>query len=213
MAEMAEMAQAFREALLAMDRHSAESLLREASARDGLLRSVEALVVVALESIGRDWEAGDLALSQVYMSGRLCESLTDSAGIPAPPLRPNAPRIGLGAFEDHHMLGKRLVGLALRAAGYPVVDYGRLDTDSVLRQVVSDKIEILCLSVLMLHSALHLRDLREALERAKVNVRLVVGGAPFRLDESLCERVGADAFGRSAADAVTIISAMTGGAR
>ena len=39
---------------------------------------MEKLVVPALERIGAGWEQGRVALSQVYMSGRICEELVDT---------------------------------------------------------------------------------------------------------------------------------------
>ena len=59
-------------------------------------------------------------------------------------------------------------------------------------------------SVLMLNSALRLRELREALGEGPERPRLVVGGAPFRFNPRLWQEVGADAVGQTGVDAVAI---------
>ncbi|MDZ7777050.1 MAG: hypothetical protein U5L09_16260 [Bacteroidales bacterium] len=53
--------------------------------------------------------------------------------------------------------------------------------------VHKEKIKILLLSVLMLPSALHVKDLKQKLNGT--GVKIVVGGAPFRFDENLWKEV------------------------
>lgn len=65
----------------------------------------------------------------------------------------------------------------------------------------------------MLPSALHVRDLVMRLKSARLDVKVVVGGAPFLFDPELWREVGADAMGRSASDAAGIIGKFTGGAQ
>ena len=70
---------------------------------------VEDIVVSALQSIGTDWEQGKLSLSQVYMSGRLCEELIDRILPSGAPEQTDQPRMAIAVLEDHHVLGKRMV--------------------------------------------------------------------------------------------------------
>ncbi|WP_373507819.1 B12-binding domain-containing protein [Thiocapsa sp.] len=55
-----------------MDRVAAKRALGGPTAADARLDVVERLVVPSLERIGDLWERGEVSLSQVYMSGRLC---------------------------------------------------------------------------------------------------------------------------------------------
>jgi len=73
-----------------------------------------------------------------------------------------------------------------------------------------DGIKILLISVLMLPSALKVREVREKLDGSGLNIKIVVGGAPFLFDDKLWKEVGADAMGRYASEAVTIITSLTG---
>jgi methanogenic corrinoid protein MtbC1 len=63
----------------------------------------------------------------------------------------------------------------------------------------------------MLPSALQVREVRAGLWAAGANVRVIVGGAPFRLDTQLWREVGADAMGRNAAEAIELVRRFTGG--
>ena len=192
------------EALLSMDRVFCRSFLQQAVEEDGLA-GLERMVGPALTDIGNRWEAGELALTQVYMSGRICEDLLGElcprAGTPSP----NAPRIGVAVFLDHHQLGKRIVMAALRAGGFQVVDLGQgLGVEELAMKARQGRISILMVSVLMLSSALHLKELRAALGDEPDRPQLVVGGAPFRFYPELWREVGADAVGVTGVDAVSI---------
>lgn len=200
-------AEAFTRALLSIDRLAAELILRSAIRESSLDEVVRSLVVPALEQIGDDWVQGRVSLSDVYMSSRICEELMKSlAPKAAPPARSNQPRIAIAALQDYHLLGKKMVQLALLAAGYAVTDFGQgITVENLVRRAREAEIEVLLVSTLMLPSALRVKDLRRELDRAGSKLELVVGGAPFRFDRQLWKEVGADAMGVSAADALKIL--------
>jgi len=164
-------------------------------------------VVPALERIGNDWDSGALALSQIYMSGRFCEELVDRVLPPSDPDRKHQPRTAIVVLNDYHMLGKRIVYSIMRASGFELFDYGRMDVAELVERARADRIRVLLVSVLMLPSALRIREVRDAFDAAGVELKIVVGGAPFLFDSQLWQEVGADAMGRSAADAVDIVQA------
>jgi len=201
----------FKNALLLLDRTAVRHILQETIGRLGLVPSLEWLVTTSLEDIGRSWEEGKIALSQVYMSARICEDLSDEFLPSGNRDHVDTPRMAVAVFEDYHLLGKRIVCSILRSAGHDPIDYGRVDIETVLQLVAHDRIRILFLSVLMLPSALHIAELRRRLDQAAIPVKIVVGGAPFRFDEKLWQEVGADAMGRTASDAIDIVNRVTGG--
>lgn len=196
-------AEAFQRALLLLDRTTAESILRRGG---GITPEVlESTVLPALTAIGRAWEAGDLALSQVYMSGRLCQQIIEAGAPDRVAARPGQSVIAIAVLEDGHVLGKQLVLQILRSGGYDVIDLGAGRTVAdLVAEVAARKVDILLISVLMVRSALMVSDLRAALPETKI----VVGGAPFRIDPDLGNEVGADFVGRSASDALVAVRAL-----
>ncbi|MFA6233249.1 MAG: cobalamin-dependent protein [Bacteroidota bacterium] len=204
------LAQGLEQALLALDREGADRILHQALESQSPLEMVSTVVTSALQSIGEAWETGDLALSQVYMSGVICEELIDRVLPPASPSRRDRPKMAIGVFEDYHLLGKRIIYSTLRAAGFELMDLGGgLQTKDLLRIVREEKIRILLLSVLMLPSALHIKDLVAPL--ADEGVILIVGGAPFRLDTELWKEIGANATARDSAETLSLISQLVEG--
>ena len=132
---------------------------------------IENIVLPALERIGKGWEEGRVSLAQVYMSGRICEEVIDRILPPSHPQRKDQPPMAIVVLEDHHLLGKKIIYSALRASGYELLNYGQMDVETVVRNVKTDGIEILLISVLMLPSALKVKQLRNALEREGLNTK------------------------------------------
>ena len=193
-----------------MDRPSAAAVVRSYLAAHGRAAVADSLILPALESVGARWEAGSLSLSQVYMAGRICEALLDTELPVVGGAALEGPRLGIGVLEDRHGLGKRMVSSVLRATGRSPVDFGEgLSAPVLARRAAEAGTEILLVSVLVLTSALRVTSLVDELRRAGSTAKVVVGGAPFRLDPKLGREVGADAWGRTAADAVRLVEALT----
>ena len=198
------------QALLDADRPAAAAALEAARAREGT-SAIDHVVVPALERIGSEWEQGRLALSQVYMAGRICEDLTAAILPLAGPARKGAGDVAIAVLEDHHLLGKRIVAATVRAAGWPLQDLGHgMTADALAERVRDSRIRVLLVSTLMLRAALHVRDLVRLLRRANAPVRVVVGGAPYRIDPELWREVGADAMGVNASDALALVERFAG---
>lgn len=197
----------FERSLLMLDREEAERIFLLAATEGSTMEISTDLMVKGLERIGKGWEQGVVTLSQVYMSGMICEALIDRIIPLQSPERKSQPVIGIAVFEDFHLLGKRIIYSFLRASGFELIDLGSgLNSDDLIRQVDRHQVRILLLSVLMLPSALHVKEL--AVKLKEQGVKLVVGGAPFRFDENLWKEVGADATGKNPAEALGIITKM-----
>ncbi len=205
-----DLTESFQLALLSLDRLAARKCVAHAADHLSAMEIVDQIVVSALQHIGNGWERGDIALSQVYMSGRICEELVEALLPPSTASRKNLPAMAIGVLEDHHFLGKRIVYSVLRAAGFALQDYGRVTVEEVVEKVRVDRIELLLLSTLMLHSALAVRDVVSGLKEQGLQVKVIVGGAPFLFDSRLWIEVGADAMGASAADVPKIIKQLSG---
>ena len=196
-------------ALLAIDRIRSSTIIRKTCSSGSPVRCVEALIVPALEEIGSRWERGEASLSQVYMSGRICETIVDTMIPDTDPARTSHPRMAIAVLEDYHALGKRIVYSVLRAGGFSVTDYGTgLTVDQLVGNVVRDKVRILLISTLMLPAALRTRDVIERIRMESPGTRVIVGGAPFLFDPGLWKEVGADAMGHEASEALEIVKKM-----
>jgi methanogenic corrinoid protein MtbC1 len=195
----------FERALVTLDRVNAQRIFLDAEPASDPAARIEGLIVPALERIGQGWEAGIVSLSQVYMAGRLCETLVDSILPPADPGRRKNPPLAIAVIEDYHLLGLRIIYSALRASGFELRNYGRVTMNELLARVAEDRIAVLLLSALMLPSALRIKEVTSRLRSVGQATKIIVGGAPFRFDPALAAEVGADAVGDSGSDAVSLV--------
>lgn len=196
----------FKDYLLSMDRTGAEIIIQELTKSNHPFQIAENLITPVLEEIGREWEEGELALSQVYMSGRICEELIDLILPPKNPDRKNNPKIAVATLEDHHILGKRIVYSILRATGYDLFDYNTVNGEELVSKTLEDSIEVLLISTLMLPSAIKAGEVISKLKKANPGIKIMVGGAPFRFDPSLGKEIGADRTGKNASEAIDFLN-------
>lgn len=201
----------YEKQLLATNRISARSILDE-QYKTGGLAAIEKIIGEALESIGNKWENGDASLAQVYLAGIITEEIIDSYFTEFSERQTQQPRIGICVLLDYHALGKRLVVSVLKSHGYIIEDYGSgLSVSDMVAAFRDNPVDILLISTLMLSSALKISNLREELIKINPDVKIIPGGAPFRLNKNLWHSVGADGHGENASDAVRIIKELTGG--
>lgn len=203
----------FEQAILTLNRSLIRKILGELSTSHAPLDIIEMLIAPTLDRIGHKWEAGSVALSQVYMGGKMCKEIVQTL-FPADTVnRSNDQGIAIAVLHDYHVLGKRIVVSVLRTLGYPILDYGHgIDVDMLVKRVKDDNIRILLISTLMLPAALLVQDVRNQLQADGYTTKIIVGGAPFRFDDQLWKVVGADAMGRSASDAIEIVARLSASA-
>ena len=208
---MEQTAAAFEQALLRLDRMSAWQMIQVLTERLSPVKIIEELIARALERIGEGWARGDLSLSQVYMSGKMCEEIVDTLLPPGNQQRQNQPRMAITVLEDYHLLGKRIVYSIIRSSGFDLEDYGRTDVAGLLDRIRKDRIDLLFISVLMLPSALRIKEVTARVHGENLNTRVIVGGALFLFDGRLWREVGASAMGRTASDALRFLEQIIEG--
>lgn len=199
----------FLNALLSVDRIEASEIINQIISNNLGFPYIETLIIDTLTSIGDGWETGQYALSQVYMSGILCEEIIDRVIEVIEIDRKDTPKMAIGVLLDYHALGKRIVTSVIKASGYTIIDLGYgLSVDELVTKTVEADVDILLISTLMLSSALKIRDVTEKLKAAGKDIKVIVGGAPFRFDETLWKRVGAEVDGKNATNIVRIIESL-----
>ena len=106
---------------------------------------------------------------------------------------------------DLHDIGKNLVGMMLEGAGFEVVDIGV----DVTVEKVCDKINEISPNVLGLSALLTttMPEMEHVIQELKTKglrdkVKVMIGGAP--IDSKFASDIGADAFGKDAAEAVQV---------
>jgi 5-methyltetrahydrofolate--homocysteine methyltransferase len=111
---------------------------------------------------------------------------------------------------DLHDIGKNIVSILLRGAGYTVKDLGNdVEPEAIVAAVKEEKPQILGLSALLTSTMAHMEGTINALKEAGVrdSVKVVIGGAP--VSEEYAQKIGADGYGADGFHAVSVIESLT----
>ena len=106
---------------------------------------------------------------------------------------------------DLHDIGKNLVAMMLEGAGFEVIDLGVDATvENVVDQVSKVQPQVVGLSALLTTTMPEMENVIHMLQTKglRENVKVMIGGAP--VDADFAARIGADAYGEDAAEAVKI---------
>jgi len=106
---------------------------------------------------------------------------------------------------DLHDIGKNLVAMMLEGAGFEVIDLGvDVTVENVIAEVAEIQPQVLGLSALLTTTMPEMENVIKYLQTKgmRENVKVMLGGAP--LSAEFAEKIGADAYGKDAAEAVTI---------
>ena len=113
---------------------------------------------------------------------------------------------------DLHDIGKNIVSILLRGAGYIVKDLGNdIETDDIIKAVKKEKPQFLGLSALLTSTMVYMEDTIKALTESGLRdkVKIVIGGAP--VSEEYAESIGADGYGADGFHAVAVVEALNSG--
>ncbi len=111
--------------------------------------------------------------------------------------------------KDQHDIGKNLVTIMLKGAGYSVVDLGvNVPASRIAEVVEQENADLLGLSALLDTTMPFMKETIEELEKKNLRdqVRVMIGGAPT--NEDFARDIGADAHGKDAFAAVKIADKM-----
>ncbi|WP_227762742.1 cobalamin B12-binding domain-containing protein [Zhaonella formicivorans] len=158
-----------------------------------------------MTEVGLRFESGEYFLSELVMCG---EIMKEAMEILEPHLagaqQEHRGNIVIGTVRgDVHDLGKNIVVMLLKGAGYNVVDLGvDVPTEKFIEAINEYNAPLVGMSVLLTGCQDAMKDTIEAIRAAGLNVTVLIGGN--YVDEMVKDSVGADYFGKSASDAVKI---------
>ena len=110
---------------------------------------------------------------------------------------------------DLHDIGKNIVSILLRGAGYTVKDLGNdINPQVIVDAVRKEKPQFLGLSALLTSTMMHMEDIIQALTEngLRDKVKVIIGGAP--VSEEFAQSIGADGYGADGFQAVAVVDSL-----
>ncbi len=197
-----------RDALVALEAEKVIDLVRRA-----LEEGVDALEILdaltaGMEEVGKKFESGEYFVAELLLAAETFRECVDN--YLKPKLQEKVSRVGkkvtvvIGTIKgDIHELGKNLVATMLQAAGFEVIDLGvDVPPEKFVEEAKKRGAKIIAISALLSSVVAEIGNVIKLLEKEGLRnkVKVIIGGVAT--SEELARRLGADAWGRDAVDAV-----------
>ena len=170
-------------------------------------------LVAGMNVVGEQFRQREIFLPDVLLSARamyagldLLKPYLASEGVPS------RGKVVLGTVKgDLHDIGKNLVGIMLKGAGFEVIDLGHdVAPEAFVDTAVREGATLIGMSALLTTTMTHMREVVALLRERGLagKVRTIVGGAP--VDAEVAREIGADDYACDAATAVDRVRALLG---
>lgn len=167
----------------------------------------------SMETVGEKFDKGEYLIPDMLASAECVGTAMELLG----PHLAGAGVESKGKFVlatvagDLHDIGKNIVGIMLKGAGFEVLDLGNdVAADRIVAQVKETGARYLGLSALLTTTMREMGAVIESLDKQGLrnDVRVLIGGAPT--SKAFADEIGADAYCRDAFHAVEILKEMAG---
>jgi 5-methyltetrahydrofolate--homocysteine methyltransferase len=175
---------------------SAESVLN-----DGL--------IAGMEVIGARFKKNEVYIPEVLIAARAMKMAMEV-------LEPELVKAGVkprGKFligtvqGDLHDIGKNLVAMMLKGAGFEVVDLGvDIGPEKFVEQAKTTGAQVVGMSALLTTTMPSMEKTLNALKEAGVPAKVMIGGAP--VTQGYADKIGADGYSPDAASAVDLAKSL-----
>src|SRR5512139_1620608 len=170
-------------------------------------------LVAGMNVVGEQFRLREIFLPDVLLSARAMYAGLD---VLKPHLASEGVRsrgkVVLGTVKgDLHDIGKNLVGIMLRGAGFEVVDLGHdVAPEAFVDTAAREGATLIGMSALLTTTMTRMRDVVALLRERGLagRIRTIVGGAPVSAD--FAREIGADGYACDAAAAVDRVRALLG---
>lgn len=163
-------------------------------------------MIAAMREMGERFSRKEAYVPEMLIAARAMQAgldiieplMTDSGREPAA-------TIAIGTVKgDMHDIGKNLVAMMLKGAGYRVVDLGTNCPKEKFAEAVEQGAQIVMLSALLTTTMEYMKDVVEHLKGS--TAKIFIGGAP--VTQQYASEIGADGFGEDATDAVKLVDEL-----
>jgi 5-methyltetrahydrofolate--homocysteine methyltransferase len=197
-----------RDAVIGGKHKDIEGLVKAAIENSAKLNElIDNAMIAAMDVVGKKFAEGTIFVPEMLVS-----AVTMKKGLDIiKPLLKDEETKSKGTIimstvkGDIHDIGKNLVIMMLEGAGFHVIDLGvDLTVETLIQKVEEINPDVLGLSALLTTTMPEMKNVIGTLESKglRSSIKVMVGGAP--VDATFAEKIGADGYGKDAAEAVNL---------
>jgi 5-methyltetrahydrofolate--homocysteine methyltransferase len=165
-------------------------------------------LIAGMDIIGGRFKRNEIYIPEVLIAARamhagmsILEPILAESGVKM------IGKLAIGTVKgDLHDIGKNLVAMMYKGAGFDVVDLGVDVQAEKFVQASDDGADIVGLSALLTTTMVQMKSVLESLKEKGSKAKAIIGGAP--VTQNYCDEIGADGYAADAATAVEIGKAL-----
>jgi 5-methyltetrahydrofolate--homocysteine methyltransferase len=171
-------------------------------------------LIAGMNVIGKLFKDHEIFLPDVLMAAKAMHAGLDQLKpLFAKEGIPTRGTIVIGTVKgDLHDLGKNLVGIMLKGAGFEVIDLGKdVAPETFVETAVKANARIIGMSALLTTTMPAMKAVIDLLRQGnhQARIKTMIGGAP--ITKAYADQIGADAYAFDAAKSVDCANALLGG--
>ncbi len=160
-------------------------------------------LIAGMNIIGEQFRKREIFLPDVLMSAKAMYAGLDqlkplliSEGIPT------LGKIVIGTVQgDLHDIGKNLVGIMLKGAGFDVIDLGKdVPPEKFIETAKKENAKLVGISALLTTTMTNMKKVVDLIKNEGSDIKVIIGGAP--VSKEFADEIRADAYAYDAAKAV-----------
>jgi 5-methyltetrahydrofolate--homocysteine methyltransferase len=166
-------------------------------------------LIAGMDVVGARFKKNEIYIPEVLIAARAMKMSMEI-------LEPELAKAGVkprGKFligtvqGDLHDIGKNLVAMMLKGAGFEVIDLGvDIGPEKFVEQAKDAGVELIGMSALLTTTMPSIEKTLKALRDAGVSAKVMIGGAP--VTQGYADKIGADGYSPDAASAVDIAKSL-----
>ena len=163
-------------------------------------------LIAGMDVVGARFKKNEIYIPEVLIAARAMKSAVEI-------LEPELAKAGvepigkllIGTVQgDLHDIGKNLVAMMLKGAGFEVIDLGvDVTPEQFVEQVKANGAKLVGMSALLTTTMPSMEKTIKVLKEAGLSVKVVIGGAP--VTQAYADKIGADGYSPDAASAVDLV--------
>ena len=202
---------ALADAVVNGDQSAAVQLTRAAIDEGVAVKSIlDDGLIGGMDDLAARWKRNEVYIPEVLIAARAMKSAMEI-------LEPELAKAGIkptGTFligtvqGDLHDIGKNLVAMMLKGAGFEVIDLGvDVAPEKFVEQAKITGTQLVGMSALLTTTMPGMEKTVRALKDAGISAKVMIGGAP--VTQGHADKIGADGYAADAASAVDVAKSLT----
>ena len=165
-------------------------------------RVIEDVLKPALEEVGELYEKKNIFLPQLILAAETAQAAFGFIEKRFSEKKGGEGKVVIATVRgDIHDIGKNIVAMMLKNAGFEVIDLGKdVPSEIIVKSAEKKNAKIIALSALMTTTALRMKEVINIVEKNKMPAKVIVGGAC--VTKKFADEIGANAYAKDATEAV-----------